>query len=697
MAVVIKNGDNHGNNDRNERKLQRRHTWSCKKAWLGLNNALGSRRLSGAKKRPNRAGPDTWDEEDEEQMHTIQDLVKCICDNNEAELREILKADDVDINQQYFGQLTPLDIAIMLNNQTMIQLLVLNAAEENKALVKDPYARLKQLKQLDGEISSKLKEISAHNVEGAENLTKDGNDKLLDAKGWKLKKELVTKMIQSIDCANLPEPPMEVLLKTRSSTTIIIKYVPSSVDNGSMITNYKIEWSRNSSFVPISGEKIIAYNEKPEHHLMNKHPCYVRVSAYNMSGYGQPKLSNPEFISSKNWYNYSESYQTRKSACVKSLQNIVAEDICRIESALKDNIRANEVNEPVRYARRRSSTLQKFFLPSLKLSKHLKRAIYLSVLFYTPNGKILVSADDLIIPVIEIDDSCFNITQQEMAWFSKLTFAWDKARKMLENMDYCMSTTSNLIRKKILQSVTAYQQAFCISDLGKLYHEPIRGGQKSVIFCLINEIESPNALHTGMSFKWISTNKIGRRLTSSSLDQTNVSEVLMTRTNELIEYHAKSCVTFSRGLYLGYVKLRCTINDIAVMTDASSPNTLPFEKIRDNPIIGRQEIEWLQNVDGKKVKETKVADSRNGSLLNFQKALRSAARKLLWRLDPEEAITQSETMLAKKQYQEIVNLTESLEANWKDMRWIGETACYISGRNKAKLLYSVPLARVLQP
>lgn len=53
-------------------------------------------------------------------------------------------------------------------------------------------------------------------------------------------------------------------------------------------------------------------------------------------------------------------------------------------------------------------------------------------------------------------------------------------------------------------------------------------------------------IHAGMSFKWISSSKLGRRLTSSSMDQTNVNEVLMTRVPELLDYHAKSCVAFSR-------------------------------------------------------------------------------------------------------------------------------------------------------
>ena len=62
MAVVIKNGDSREDgSNKSDKKLQRRHTWSCKKAWMGLNNAIINRRLSGLKRQSSRSESDNWD------------------------------------------------------------------------------------------------------------------------------------------------------------------------------------------------------------------------------------------------------------------------------------------------------------------------------------------------------------------------------------------------------------------------------------------------------------------------------------------------------------------------------------------------------------------------------------------------------------------------------------------------------------
>ena len=57
---------------------------------------------------------------------------------------------------------------------------------------------------------------------------------------------------------------------------------------------------------------------------------------------------------------------------------------------------------------------------------------------------------------------------------------------------------------------------------------------------------------------------------------------------EMIDYNAGSSVRLSRGLYLGYLKLGSSLDQILVMAVQNRPNTLPNVKIRDNSHVSRQ-------------------------------------------------------------------------------------------------------------
>jgi hypothetical protein len=52
-----------------------------------------------------------------------------------------------------------------------------------------------------------------------------------------------------------------------------------------------------------------------------------------------------------------------------------------------------------------------------------------------------------------------------------------------------------------------------------------------------------------------------------------------------ITYHQVSSIRLPRGLYLGYLKMRSSVDLLQVLVPAKSPNVLPHCKIRDNPHI----------------------------------------------------------------------------------------------------------------
>ena len=52
-------------------------------------------------------------------------------------------------------------------------------------------------------------------------------------------------------------------------------------------------------------------------------------------------------------------------------------------------------------------------------------------------------------------------------------------------------------------------------------------------------------------------------------------------------YAEASGKTLSRGLYLGYLKLSSSMENINIMVPEATPNSLPHVKIRDNAHISK--------------------------------------------------------------------------------------------------------------
>lgn len=57
----------------------------------------------------------------------------------------------------------------------------------------------------------------------------------------------------------------------------------------------------------------------------------------------------------------------------------------------------------------------------------------------------------------------------------------------------------------------------------------------------------------------------------------------------MIGFHKACNDQLPRGLYLGYMKLRSSVDMMSVTVSKSNPNILPYFKIRDNPHISKQE------------------------------------------------------------------------------------------------------------
>ena len=106
------------------------------------------------------------------------------------------------------------------------------------------------------------------------------------------------------------------------------------------------------------------------------------------------------------------------------------------------------------------------------------------------------------------------------------------------------------------------------------------------------------AVAPSLNFKWLPLSKLQRRRqqqqqqesetsSSSSSASPSASDLLLASLDEQINFHQMSSKPLRRGLYLGYLKMKSSVDLIRVLVPKDAPNLLPHWKIRDNPWVSR--------------------------------------------------------------------------------------------------------------
>ena len=92
----------------------------------------------------------------------------------------------------------------------------------------------------------------------------------------------------------------------------------------------------------------------------------------------------------------------------------------------------------------------------------------------------------------------------------------------------------------------------------------------------------------------------------------------------MIGYNQSSAIPLSKGLYLGYLKLRSSVDQIRVLVPEKTPNVLPYVKIRECQNVSKEEWQWLQSLDVNEVKEPPTTAQSC-----FQRELAESCKRLL--------------------------------------------------------------------
>lgn len=123
-------------------------------------------------------------------------------------------------------------------------------------------------------------------------------------------------------------------------------------------------------------------------------------------------------------------------------------------------------------------------------------------------------------------------------------------------------------------------------------------------------------------------------------EDNTINEILLCSIQEQINYHQASTVRLSKGLYLGYLKMQSSVDQIQIVVPAKTPNILPHYKIRDNCHISAEEWKFLKRnkvASGFDVNENKPS----GGQELFIDALTYAAHRLFkyMNIPMEDALT----------------------------------------------------------
>ncbi|XP_072337409.1 ankyrin repeat and fibronectin type-III domain-containing protein 1-like isoform X2 [Scyliorhinus torazame] len=537
-------------------------------------------------------------------------------------LLNLYSTEELDLNTPNSEGLMPLDIAIMTNNVPMAKMLLQAGAKESPHFV-SLESRALHLTTLVRESEQRVSELTTQVLNETPNTNCTDKEKQL--KTWEWHYRLFKRMKAGFEHARAPEAPTHVQLSVASSTSLQVTFHEPLSVNSAVVTEYKVEWSTSHNFSSITGEasledmKTLLYTMTG---LVTGLPYYIRVSAYNMKGWGPPQVSTPTCATPSNWREYDGKELKRggQTEALDQLLNQIKNNhqhcLCHENSKIHLHGRKHSM----------SKSLKHLFQPTIKFVKSLKRGLYLTAIFYKDDDIIVTHEEQ--IPVVEMDESYSSSLMQDFLWFSKVSCMWEDSRWLGQYMCPSLSSCSSVLqaRHKMLVAVTQLQGLLGTQDLGHVYFEPIKDKHGNVLIVTLRELNSYQSLE---NVRWIPLSKFQtQRKSLSSPEDPTALDMLLSTLHEKLAYHRRSNQALSPGLYLGYLKLCSSVDQIRVLVPQKLPNILCHIKIRSNHNVSRDEWEWLLNLSD--LDEATLTDGCEGcSQKFFQQELRIAISELM--------------------------------------------------------------------
>uniref|UniRef100_A0A1B6E9F7 Ankyrin repeat and fibronectin type-III domain-containing protein 1 n=1 Tax=Clastoptera arizonana TaxID=38151 RepID=A0A1B6E9F7_9HEMI len=514
--------------------------------------------------------------------------------------KTILESTDVDVNSLNSDGLSPLDVAVLSNNKPLTKVLIAFGAQEGNQFG-SPESLAGHLRQLACEAERRVSELGGGSgghidVEprSAPPYTTAVNDKTLCL--WERRAKGLNKMILGFDQARPPDIPFLVAVDVTGTNSVCVRYQEPEHNDSPVCTKFRVEWSIDCNFHTLSGYKEVLDTKQLEciiNNLVHGQRYYFRVACGNVRGFGNYRPSTPESIIPSSWRDVTHKEERLSADGLALLDRLFAE----VRSArpdlkgLGDQIASGDTPGG---QRRKKTTIKQLFTAASKFQKHLRRGVFLSCLLYHED-KVLVTNEDFL-PVIEVDETYPGSIYHDFHWLLKIACTWDDVKWLRQDMEKSLNSSAVHFRIKLLQAAAQMQTALSIQDLGQLYHKPVRDTEGTIVISTVNYVRSPKSVSV-LNSRWLPLGKLTKRSAPPTIDA-NVADILMASIQEQITYHQVSSIRLPRGLYLGYLKMRSSVDLLQVLVPSKTPNVPPHCKIRDNPHVTAEEWESLINGGG---------------------------------------------------------------------------------------------------
>ncbi|XP_071330459.1 ankyrin repeat and fibronectin type-III domain-containing protein 1 [Trachinotus anak] len=534
--------------------------------------------------------------------------------------------------------LVPLDVAALTHNSPLLHVLTKAGARHNPVLCRPAEWALKldALVALAGKrVEDRKKELVRKTGAGPQ----AQSDVQRHIRLWSLRLQLYCRMRENFQNTELPGPPSHVSIVVTSTSSLFVAIKEPEGDTVGLITRYRVEWSTSASFKRILASAQVTETKNPSFSINGLTAgvhYFVRVSAYNVKGWGPPQCSTPVSAAPSSW---------RECIGVKS-QFRNHEDIVRkvLEDAREPHYRGYciESSKPQSPSKRLSVSrgIKQLFQSATKFVRLLQRGVYLATVFYHKEN-IMLTAEDQI-PLVEIQCCSTSITQ-DFLWFAKLSCAWQQVPWLQQALSSAHSSPSSLLqnRHNILRAVSQLQSSLGTVDLGQVYYEPLKDRQGNVLLVTLKEFPNPPS-PPDPPLHWMPLARLEKnRSRTPLLPEPTAMDMLYEQLKEKLSFHRHSIQWAQPGLYVGILKLCSSVEQIRILVPQRLPNLLCHTRVRHNAHVSREEWAWLQShvyttANGSVQNLLSGEDEslmESSGLVEFVRSLRAAVTHLLTKLN----------------------------------------------------------------
>nr|NP_001287470.1 wide awake, isoform H [Drosophila melanogaster]AHN57469.1 wide awake, isoform H [Drosophila melanogaster] len=523
--------------------------------------------------------------------------------------RTILESTDVDVNSINNDGLSALDLAVLSNNRSMTRMLLQHGAVEGSqfsvdtigtklnGLLKDAESRIHDLSGPEGlcppvfasrpSISSIIIGNSSASVTGC-----TGSEVEKQIGIWERRVKGLRRLQLGWDQARPPDAPASVVVDVTGDNSISVQILEPF--EGAIGTKFKVQWSTRADFNNVVGESELL--EWISFHGTMGAQCHIsgltqgrryflRAACGNVKGWGTYRTSVPASVVPSTWRDL-DNREDRFVGRHRILDNLfTAVRLARpadVSELTLDPASAQRRNP------KKKTTIKQLFSVTTKFQKTLRRGIYFSCIIHC-DDKVLVTSEDFP-PVIEVDESYPSALHMDYYWLMKVACTWEDVKSLRSDMERNLTSAVHF-RTKLLSAVCQMQSALGITDLGQLYYKPLRDAQGTVVLTCVQSVKSQKAVSI-LNSRWVPVSKLQKKLGALHEDYT-INELLISSIGDQLHYQQAALQRLEPGLYLGYLKMQCSIDQIQVVVPVKTPNVLPHCKVRENSHITAEEWQVL--------------------------------------------------------------------------------------------------------